>query len=130
MATYKVWLTVKDNYGNTKEVDGGTINVDLATLTPDEVTQLQRHIHMGYDLIKYKNLPPIITTVLIVFLLIFTLLLAVEPIVYLSWCFFNKKISEKEQLISKLKKQMENYVFCLGKWMDLLLCLLMITENL
>lgn len=41
MATYKVWLTVKDNYGNTKEVDGGTINVDLATLTPDEVTQIE-----------------------------------------------------------------------------------------
>ena len=34
-------------------------------LTPEEIAQLQRHIHMGYDLIKYKNLPPIITTVLI-----------------------------------------------------------------
>lgn len=41
MATYKVWLTVKDSYGNTKEVDGGTINVDLATLTPDEVNQIE-----------------------------------------------------------------------------------------
>ncbi len=41
MATYKVWLTVKDSYGNTKEVDGGTINVDLATLTPDELTQIE-----------------------------------------------------------------------------------------
>lgn len=41
MATYKVWLTVKDAYGNTKEVDGGTINVDLATLTPDEVNQIE-----------------------------------------------------------------------------------------
>ncbi len=40
MATYKVWLTVKDCYGNTKEVDGGTINVDLATLTPEEVTHI------------------------------------------------------------------------------------------
>lgn len=29
MATYKVWLTVKDSYGNIKEVEGGTINVDL-----------------------------------------------------------------------------------------------------
>lgn len=26
---YKVWLTVKDNYGNLKELDGGTIGVDL-----------------------------------------------------------------------------------------------------
>lgn len=34
-------------------------------LTPEEITELQRHIHMGYDLIKYKKLPPIITTVLI-----------------------------------------------------------------
>ena len=41
MATYKVWLTVKDSYGNTKEIDGGTINVDLATLTPDEVNQIE-----------------------------------------------------------------------------------------
>jgi hypothetical protein len=40
MATYRVWLTVKDSYGNTKELDGGTINVDLATLTPDEVDQI------------------------------------------------------------------------------------------
>lgn len=40
MATYKVWLKVKDSYGNIKEIDGGDINVDLATLTPDEVTQI------------------------------------------------------------------------------------------
>ena len=26
---YKVWLTVKDSYGNIKELDGGTIGVDL-----------------------------------------------------------------------------------------------------
>lgn len=44
MATYKVWLTVKDSYGNTKEIDGGTINVDLATLTPDEVDQIEEHL--------------------------------------------------------------------------------------
>jgi Ca2+-dependent lipid-binding protein len=41
MATYKVWLKVKDSYGNTKEIDGGDINVDLATLTPDEVSQIE-----------------------------------------------------------------------------------------
>lgn len=44
MATYKVWLTVKDSFGNTKEVDGGTINVDLATLTPDELDQIEEHL--------------------------------------------------------------------------------------
>ena len=40
MATYKVWLTVKDSYGNTKEISGGTINVDL-DLTEDELTQIE-----------------------------------------------------------------------------------------
>jgi hypothetical protein len=29
MATYKVWLTVKDKYGNTKELDGGNIDINL-----------------------------------------------------------------------------------------------------
>jgi len=38
MATYKVWLTVKDSYGNTKEVDGGTIDVNLAEMTETEVS--------------------------------------------------------------------------------------------
>lgn len=55
MATYKVWLTVKDSYGNTKEVDGGTINVDLATLTPDEVTQIEEALPLE-DYIKRENL--------------------------------------------------------------------------
>lgn len=26
---YKVWLTVKDSFGNIKELDGGTIGIDL-----------------------------------------------------------------------------------------------------
>lgn len=29
MATYKVWFTVRDGYGNIKEVEGGAIDVDL-----------------------------------------------------------------------------------------------------
>lgn len=41
MATYKVWLTVKDSFGNTKEVDGGTINVDLGALTKDEIDNIE-----------------------------------------------------------------------------------------
>ena len=41
MATYKVWLTVKDSFGNTKEVDGGTINVDLDALTKDEIDHIE-----------------------------------------------------------------------------------------
>lgn len=55
MATYKVWLTVKDSYGNTKEVDGGTINVDLASLTPDEVSQIEEALPLE-DYIKRDNL--------------------------------------------------------------------------
>lgn len=34
-------------------------------LTPEETIQLHHHIHMGYDLIKYKNLPPLVTTIMI-----------------------------------------------------------------
>jgi hypothetical protein len=41
MATYKVWLTVKDRYGNTKEIDGGDINVGLDELTRDEVDYIE-----------------------------------------------------------------------------------------
>lgn len=56
MATYKVWLTVKDSYGNTKEIDGGTINVDLATLTPDEVNQLEEALPLE-DYLKKTEIP-------------------------------------------------------------------------
>lgn len=55
MATYKVWLTVKDSYGNTKEVDGGTINVDLASLTPDEVAQIETALPLE-DYVRRDNL--------------------------------------------------------------------------
>lgn len=41
MAKYKVWLTVKDSQGNKKEIDGGTIDVDLSTLTQDEIDQIE-----------------------------------------------------------------------------------------
>ena len=42
MATYKVWLTVKDAYGNTKEVDGGNIDIDLTldNFTSNDIEQL------------------------------------------------------------------------------------------
>ena len=55
MATYKVWLTVKDSYGNTIEVDGGTINVDLASLTPDEVAQIETALPLE-DYVRRDNL--------------------------------------------------------------------------
>lgn len=41
MATYKVWLTVKDSYGNTKEIDGGNIAIDLDKLTEEDLTVIK-----------------------------------------------------------------------------------------
>jgi hypothetical protein len=41
MATYRLWLTVKDSNGNIKEVDGGTVNIDLTELTDDEINQIE-----------------------------------------------------------------------------------------
>ena len=41
MAVYKVWLTVKNSAGNTKEIDVGNINVDLTDLTPDDVSKIE-----------------------------------------------------------------------------------------
>ena len=55
MAIYKVWLTVKDNYGNTKEIDGGNITVDLATLTQNEVDKIEEALPLE-DYIKRENL--------------------------------------------------------------------------
>ena len=41
MATYRVVLTVKDSSGQVKEINGGTLDVDLQTLTADELDQLK-----------------------------------------------------------------------------------------
>lgn len=41
MATYTVWLKVKDSYGNTKEINGGTIDVDLTALTDNEISHIE-----------------------------------------------------------------------------------------
>ena len=40
MAKYKVWLTVKDRFGNTKELDGGNINVDFEALSDKDISQI------------------------------------------------------------------------------------------
>ncbi len=37
MAEFKVLLTVKDRYGNLKEIDGGTINVGLSDQEIDRI---------------------------------------------------------------------------------------------
>ena len=39
MAKYKVWLTVKDRYGNTKELDGGNIDVNLDEEDVDTIVE-------------------------------------------------------------------------------------------
>lgn len=40
MAKYKLVLTVKDNYGKEKEVDGGEIEVALGALSDQEITTI------------------------------------------------------------------------------------------
>jgi hypothetical protein len=65
MATYKVWLTVKDSYGNIKEIPGDEIHVDLATLTPDEINQIEEALPLEDYLKKdeaIKELDPHFTT--------------------------------------------------------------------
>lgn len=52
MAKYRVWLTVKDSYGNTKEIEGGTIDVDLSTLTQDELSQIEEALPLDEYLRK------------------------------------------------------------------------------
>ena len=42
MTAYRVWLTVKDSYGNTKELNGGTINVNFAeALTDEDINKIE-----------------------------------------------------------------------------------------
>lgn len=41
MAVYKVWLTVKDHFGHTKEIDGGTIEVSLDGLSSEDVKKVE-----------------------------------------------------------------------------------------
>ena len=53
MAIYKIWLTVKDSYGNTKELDGGTLNVNLAeSLTTEDINQIEESLMMNNYLKK------------------------------------------------------------------------------
>lgn len=44
MATYKVWLTVKDSFGNTKEVDGGNISIDFDAFSDSDVSQMAKKL--------------------------------------------------------------------------------------
>jgi hypothetical protein len=42
-----VWLTVKDSNGSTKEIDGGNINVDLGSLSQDELNQIEEALPLN-----------------------------------------------------------------------------------
>ena len=55
MATYKVWLTVKSSTGATKEIDVGNINVDLATLSPEEVSKIEEALPLE-DYLKKNDI--------------------------------------------------------------------------
>lgn len=44
MANYKVWLTMRDSYGNLKEVDGGTISIDLESFSEEEIKQIEQQL--------------------------------------------------------------------------------------
>lgn len=52
MAKYKVWLTVKDSNGNTKEIEGGSINVDLGELSQEELNQIEEALPLDEYLRK------------------------------------------------------------------------------
>ena len=40
MAKYKVWLTVKDHFGNTKKLDGGEVNFDFEKLSDKDLSKI------------------------------------------------------------------------------------------
>ena len=46
MATYKVWLTVKDRYGRTKELNGGKIDVNKDALTDEELSKIKVPVYV------------------------------------------------------------------------------------
>lgn len=54
MAVYKVWLTVKDSYGNIKELEAGNIQVDFE-LGQDELAQIEEALPLE-QYIKRDNL--------------------------------------------------------------------------
>ena len=45
-AKYKVWLTVKDSYGNTKELDGGNVDINLDEETVDTIVDSIKDISL------------------------------------------------------------------------------------
>lgn len=58
MAKYKVYFTIKDKYGKTKEVEGGTIDLDLglANLTQDDLSRLEEALLLE-NYLKKSEIP-------------------------------------------------------------------------
>lgn len=54
MAAYKVWLTVKDSYGNVKEIDGGSINIDMSKLSAEDLSKIEQSLTLD-EYIKKDN---------------------------------------------------------------------------
>ena len=51
---YKVWLTVKDSYGNIKELDGGNIGIDFNQEVLDQIeADLQLNNYLKKSEIDY-----------------------------------------------------------------------------
>lgn len=44
MATYKLWLRIKDSLGNEKEIDAGNVNIDLSMLTETELAKVCKQL--------------------------------------------------------------------------------------
>ena len=55
MAKYKVWLTVKDHFGNTKELDGGDISIDFAGFSQETMEQIEESLPLE-DFIKKSEI--------------------------------------------------------------------------
>jgi effector-binding domain-containing protein len=63
MATYKVWLTVKNSAGATKEIDVGNINVDvdMENLTPEMLSKIEEALSLK-DYLKKDEIPTELAT--------------------------------------------------------------------
>ena len=56
MAKYKVVFTVRDKYGKDKEIDGGTVDIELPTLTREEITRIEEALPLE-DYLKKSEIP-------------------------------------------------------------------------
>lgn len=56
MATYKVWLTVKDRYGYTKELDGGNIEINQEKLTEEDMNEIKESLPVYVPDVSQDNM--------------------------------------------------------------------------